>query len=83
MLDGMLKYTLQTYLGQRHPGFLMRINGRVSQFPFCFHVFSRVSVADFQVDEAPKSLKGAVTKVILSLHGSCEHSWPWVTKIEL
>lgn len=39
MLDGMLKYTLQTYLGQRHPGFLMRINGRVSQFPLCFHVF--------------------------------------------
>lgn len=63
MLDGMLKYTLQTYLGQRHPGFLMRINGRVSQFPLCFHVFSRVSVADFHVDEAPKSLKGAVTVI--------------------
>lgn len=57
MLDGMLKYTLQTYLGQRHPGFLMRINGRVSQFPLCFHVFSAYRSPTSKLMKLQKALR--------------------------
>lgn len=55
MLDGMLKYTLQTYLG--HPGFLMRINGRVSQFPLCFHVFSAYRSPTSKLMKLQKALR--------------------------
>lgn len=42
-------------------------------FPFCFRMFC-LSSAEFEVDEAPKGLEGALSEATVSSHAQSQRS---------